>query len=191
MNGVARSACLRVALLNNFDPSGRQAALPPPSPAQQKACQAACQAARDDPYSYGLGNKIVGFVLCMPQTPSSPPGRLYCACLGAPVVNEYPSVKDCILAHEITHINFGDDVCDPNCPAPYTATTHPPGYNRAASECRAAAAEIACLWKAFSRAPTLREKDRIAFHINRERDYCKRLGGNIDQYLPPGANYPG
>ena len=58
---------------NLADPSGRQAALPVTTPAQQTACQKACQDARNDPLAYGLQdpNKTIRFVLCMPTTPLS------------------------------------------------------------------------------------------------------------------------
>ncbi len=172
---------------NLADPSGRQAALPAPTQQQQKECVAACAAARANPGDYRITNKTAGFVLCMPASSSSPAGQLFCACVGTPVLNEYPSVKKCILAHEVAHVTNGDEVCDPNCPAPYRTFDHLPGYNRTASECRAAAAEIVCLGKALGSAKGYKEINRILFHIQRERDYCKGLGGNVDPYLPPGG----
>jgi RHS repeat-associated protein len=167
------------------DPSGRQAMLQPPTQKQQQACMDACAGARADPFSYGIPDTTIAFVLCMPAAFSSSAGQLSCACLGAQVANDYPSVKQCILKHEASHITSGDDVCDPSCSSPYVSTSHPPGYNQTTAECRAAAVEIVCLVQAFAKTTSYKERNQIAFHIQRERNYCKRLGGNIDTYLPP------
>jgi hypothetical protein len=165
--------------LTYTDPSGKQPWFPTPTQRQQIACQNACNEARQNPWMYGIKGNTVGFTLCMPANPAMPGSRFACACVGQVVLNEYSSVKNCILEHETLHITSGDDVCNPNCPAPERPSP-PPGWNQAAAECRAAAAEIACLWNAFVKTKNLKEKDRIVFHINREKHYCEvTLGGHL------------
>ena len=163
--------------------------LPTSTQQRNKACHDACNEARENPLMYGIKNGTVGFTLCMPGNPATPGIGFACACVGNVAVNEYPSVKRCILEHETLHITSGDDVCNPKCTSPERPSP-PPGWNQAAAECRAAAAEISCLWKAFGKTNSLKEKDRIAFHINRERHYCEvTLKGRLDPYLPSPGTY--
>jgi hypothetical protein len=168
---------------NLADPSGKQPALPTPVQQRNAACAAACEEARQDPQLFFIKSTTVGFTLCMPVNPAHPSVRFACACVGEIVLDEPASVKKCILEHEALHITSGDDICPPGCASPERPMLHPPGYNETFSECRAAAAEIACLMKALARPIPFFERARILFHINREIHYCNvTMHGDIKNH---------
>jgi len=151
---------------NLFDPSGWGLQSPISSflPQISNPCTAPCDAVRADPDNYGLPTRFLGAVLCMPAgTGGAPLGaQSYCICLSALAWSLPQSVQQCIIAHEKAHIDYGDEVCQPNITKPCTAASHPPGTTPASRECTAAAEEMTCLANAFAHATTPAERWAIS-----------------------------